>query len=177
MIYFDGLESIIECEYLTEELSDRAGTSQVFVNPDAIGYLIGKTVIINRLGYPEEKIKELVEKQNCRVISRLYTEIPKVEFHPYILRICDSVMWSGRDIENFPPRNKFSTMLENEQCSFSLSDYVLYFPRVYNHSGYSTDDKGNLTALGWALQQVGINVKNDTPFINLDVIKSKKVAF
>ena len=37
------------------------------------------------------------------------------------------------------------------------------------------DTKGNLTTLGWLLQQVGINVDQETKYKDLDLIKTKKL--
>jgi hypothetical protein len=85
------------------------------------------------------------------------------------------VRWNGVDREEFP-RIGLSTLFEEDQCSFSTSDYVLHFPRIHSRKG-TTDEEGNLTALGWVLQQVGVNIKEDTPFVNLDIIKTGKVVF
>ena len=57
MIYLEGLESIAESIYLDENLDNRAGNCNIFVNPDNIGYIVGKTIIINKLGYSEDKVR------------------------------------------------------------------------------------------------------------------------
>ena len=130
MIYFEGLESIIECIYLEDSISSRPNTCDIFVNPENITYMMGRTVIINSCEYPEDNIRTLVNNR-CRVISRVYFGVPGIEVRPYILKLNDRIIWK-------------------------------------------VDDYGNLSCLGWVLQQVGINVKTDTPFVNLDVIKTQK---
>jgi hypothetical protein len=69
-----------------------------------------------------------------------------------------------------------SDLLENDYCTFDLNEYRLYFPKL-QEVGAVMDDYGNLTSLGWVLQQVGVNIKTDTPFKDMDVIKSGKVVF
>ena len=54
MIYLEGLESIVECIYLNDELDNKISSCDVFVNPESIKYLTGKTIIINM--YKSEKI-------------------------------------------------------------------------------------------------------------------------
>lgn len=177
MIYLEGLESIAESIYLDENLDNRSGNCNIFVNPENIGYLVGKVVIINSPGYSEEKIEKLLENR-CKIISRVKVSSKyksRIEFCPYILRICMGVSWNGIDLDDFP-RTGLSTLFENELCSFSTSDYVLHFPRIHSKDN-TIDVDGNLTAYGWILQQVGVNIKEDTPFTNLDIIKSKKIVF
>jgi hypothetical protein len=172
MIYLEGLESIAESIYLDENLDNRAGNCNIFVNPDNIGYIVGKTIIINKLGYSEDKVRTLL-KNNCRVISRIHLDVPGINFCPYILRLCSNIIWNGHDLDYYS--GELSKLLEEDLCSFSLDDYILYFPRIYTSLGV-TDIDGNLTSLGWILQQVGVNIKKDTPFINLDLIKTRKIA-
>ena len=173
MIYFDGLESVGECLYLSETLDNRSGNCNIYINPDSTSYIVGKVVIINRLGYSVDKIRQLIS-QNCKVISRipLSEKVEGLEIAPYILRINPSVMWNGRDIERVP-KGGFQEMMEEGLCNFSVDDYVLYFPRIYQ--GEFSDSAGNLTILGWLCQQVGVNIVKNTPFINLDLIKTKKI--
>ena len=39
------------------------------------------------------------------------------------------------------------------------------------------DSEGNLTSIGWAMQQVGLNIRTDTIFKDLDILKTKKTLF
>lgn len=176
MIYFEGLNSIIESVYLEEPLGNKLSSCKVFINPENITYLVGKTIIINKVSYPAEKIDTLL-RNNCKIISRVWLDSDRVEIQPYILRINFNVMWNGRDIDD-PEGNLILRLFEKDLCNYSLDEQVLYFPRVnISHSSdLIIDSYGNLTGLGWALQQVGENIKTDTPFCNLDLIKSKKVV-
>lgn len=174
MIYLEGLESIIECLYLEESISNKSSNCNIFVNPENIKYLMGKTVIINSYDYPEDNLYILLSN-GCQVISRIYTAVPNILVQPYILRVNDKVRWNGRVINSF---SDFSELVENDLCTFDPDNYVLYFPKILSEDQEeirSTDDYGNLTGLGWALQQVGINVKKDTAFVNIDVIKTGKL--
>lgn len=172
MIYFEGLESIIECIYLEDTISNRTGNCNIFINPENITYMIGKTVIINSCEYPDDNIKILLGN-GCKVISRVYNDIPGVEVRPYILKINDRVFWNGMIVDKF---SDFSELLEMDYCKFDMDNYKLYFPKILGDmEDYRVMDAyGNLSVLGWVLQQVGVNIKKDTPFTNLDVIKTQK---
>ena len=171
MVYFDGFESVGECLYLSETLDNRSGNCDVFVNPDRVSYLVNKVIIINKTGYPEDKISQLLS-QNCKVISRVKCDIPGVEVSPYVIRINMSVMWNGQELECWPDGG-FAGMMEDGSCNFVLENYVLYFPRIY--SGEFTDASGNLTILGWIEHQVGQTIDKNSLFCNLDLIKTKKI--
>ena len=61
---------------------------------------------------------------------------------------------------------------------FSIDDYMLYFPKINSIKAgnlKAMDAFGNLTAAGWASQQVGINLVKGSVFSNLDIIKTGKV--
>lgn len=167
MVYFSDLNSVIESIYLSETLGEKIGTCNIFINPENISYLIGKVVIINKLDYPENNIIKLISNR-CKVISRIYINMEEVSFQPYILYPEFNIMWNGCEVD------LISDILSN--CSFDLKKLKLFFPKVKSKA-YRIDDKGNLTALGWALQQVGVNIIKDTPFIDLDILKIKKMQF
>lgn len=174
MIYLEGLGSVIESIYLGEELSNKVGNCDIFVNPENVKYLIGKTVIINICEYPEENLDILVENK-CHIISRIFIDNPEVEIRPYILRICPQVMWNGRVIKEPMTLNN---ILECGYCEFDADEFKLYFPKFYNCSDRNPkDDYGNLSVLGWVLQQVGININTKTPLTDLDLIKTGKLEF
>lgn len=178
MVYLEGLESIIECIYLNEELDNKISTCEVFVNPSDVKYVVGKTVIINVLGYPKNMVDALL-KNNCRIISRVYDiENEKIEVRPYILRLNTNIQWNGRLVEDYG--DNLTDLLERNECDFSIDDYMLYFPKIKSldkGNSKTMDLYGNLTAVGWALQQVGVNLSSNSTFTDLDIVKTKKLFF
>lgn len=170
MIYLEGIESIIESVYLNDKLSDKVGECKVLVNPENIKYLTGRTIILTgNKPYSEEKISRLYEN-GCKIISRTYIDNPNVEVQPYILRLCFEVMWNGRIIRSCLD---ISDLLDSKDIVYKSG--ILYFPKIYDPGISVQDEFGNLNCIGWALQQVGINIKEDTPFINLDILKTGKI--
>lgn len=170
MIFLNGIESIIESVYLSETISTKIGSCNIFVNPKNIKFLARKTVIVNILDYPEEYIKQLLNNE-CRVISRVKCDIKGVDFEPYIIKINSDIFWNGDIIEQ--PED-INDILEDDLCSYDMDKNTLRFPKLTNIKDIK-DSENNLNCLGWTLQQVGINVVLDTPFINLDIIKTGKV--
>lgn len=172
MIYFEGLESIIECLYLEDNISSRPSNCDIFINPENITYMMGRTVIVNSCEYPEDNVKTLLSN-GCHVISRIYFDIPGIDIRPYILKLNERIAWNGEILKKF---SDFSELLEEDHCRFDLRNYRLYFPKLYGITAENKvmDDYGNLSCLGWVLQQVGVNIKTDTPFVNMDVIKTQK---
>lgn len=174
MIYLEGLDSIIESLYLHEEFSEEGRDCNIYVNPRKVKYLIKKIVIINICEYPIENIN-ILAKNGCQIISRVFIDSPEVEIRPYILRICPEVMWNGRVLKS---PMKFDDLLENGLCEFDIDEFKLYFPKCFNCTDIKqTDDYGNLSVLGWVSQQVGINVCTKTPLTDLDLIKTQKIEF
>lgn len=177
MIYFEGLSSIIESIYLNDLISNKLNHENVYyVNPDNIKYLVGKNIIINTVEYPVEKILQLL-KNDCNVISRVYfPELKELNVQPYILKIHKNIMWNGQYVDKYKDLNKL--YLDN-QCHLDWEHYTLTFPKikpeVCEEITKLTDLKGNLTVLGWALQQVGVNIITDTLFCNLDLYKLGKI--
>lgn len=179
MIYFnDGnLCSIVEVIYLEEEF-DLSVSSNIHINPENPTYLIGKTIIINTPLYSPDKIRVLRENR-CKIISRVIipeVEDDSIEILPYILRPCFDVSWNGKEI-NIGNWNSFLER-EEDEWSFSTSEYKLYFPKILKGGDIQepyTDEGGNLSWLGWLLQQVGQNIRTDTVFLDLDLLKTKKM--
>ena len=170
MIYLEGLESVIESVYLNDPVSDKVGECKVLVNPENIKYLTGRTIILTgNKPYPEEKITKLLDN-GCKIISRVYTENPNIEVQPYILRLCFDIMWNGRVINSCLD---VPDLFNSEEILYKSG--VLYFPKIYDPRILVQDNYGNLNCIGWALQQVGINIKKDTPFTNLDILKTGKI--
>lgn len=181
MIYFSGVDSIIECEYLSENLSNKVAGCNIFVNPDNVKFLIGKIVIINSAEYDYGKYVPTLLDNNCKIISRIELSDFKeyISFEPYILKICPDVLWNGK-LADDSEYSSLNSILDEELCDFDLSSYLLYFPKVdisKKEKVKTTDKNGNLTGFGWVLQQVGVNIKTDTVFTNLDLIKSGKIVF
>ena len=172
MIYFNGLESIIESAYLEDRLGNKVGECNVFVNPGNTKYLVGKLVIINSVTYSEERIAELIEN-GCKIVSRIKREQSKnIIFQPYILRVCPGIMFNGRNIKE---KIEVDSILQ-DYCDYE--DSVLYFPKLVPEFYDVTDLEQNMTGLGWALYQVGVSVREgDTVFKNLDIIKLGKLAY
>jgi len=176
MIYFEGLYSIIECTYIKDSIGNKSGECDIFVNPASPYYIAGKLVIINRPDYSSESLKILVQNSN-RIISRVIIPpgFPEISFQPYILRVDMDIMWNGREYR----KNEFKVdeLLDSGWWDFSMESYTLYFPKIYTPGIQVKDPPGNLTALGYASQQVGINVREDTIFTNLDLVKCKKLGW
>lgn len=171
MIFLNGIESIIESTYLNETISTKIGSCNIFVNPKNIKFLARKTVIINIVDYPEENILQLLNNE-CKVISRIKYNIEGIDFEPYILKINSSVFWNGDIIEQ---PEELNDILEDDLCSYDMDRNILRFPKLTNIKNIK-DEENNLSCIGWTLQQVGINIVLDTPFINLDIIKTGKVV-
>ena len=174
MIYFDNsIDEIIEAVYLSERLTDKIGNPKcnIYINPENIKYLVGKIIIINKNNYDIDKLNQL-ESNGCRIITRCWYS-DKFEYEPYILRINSDINWNGMSIDN-------SSCLEiGENCNVIVnnldSSVRLYFPKLENiKNSELVDLKNNLTSLGWALQQVGVNVVNSVNFNDLDLIKTNK---
>lgn len=177
--YGNGLDAFVESIYLQEEI-DPSVSSSIHVNPDNPTYITGKIVIINMTDYPAEKINTLV-KNKCKVISRVFYDISEIEINPYIIQPCFDVMWNGKegDIDGDNLEELLKNRKEDLEWSMIFPDYKLYFPKiVYSNKNYVIDSFGNLTYLGWISQQLGINLLGDnTPFKDLDLIKTKKIDF
>lgn len=165
MVYFTDIYSVIESIYLEEPIKEKVGPCNIFINPDSTSYIVGKVVIINKLDYPDEKIDALLSNR-CEVITRVCTDRTDIKFQPYIIYPNFNIMWNGDTIE------LVSDLLRN--CSFDKDRQKLLFPKIKVDIS-RVDEEGNLTALGWALHQVGLNIIKDTKFKDLDVIKTKKM--
>lgn len=171
MIYFNGVDSIIECAYLRDIPSENIKESGIFVNPTSITYLTGKTVVITSPSYPLSAISLLLQHRNS-VVSRVALEnMDGVILNPYICRPEWGMMWNGEIIkENI---DNIEDILDH--CSFSTEDMICYFPKILSTSIPLLDDLGNLTGLGYALHQVGQCIDPKLVFQDLDVLKTKKI--
>ena len=183
MIHYTGIESIIESIYLEESIEFKAGRSNIEVNPTGgMDYIVGKTVILSNLSYTEEFIENLVKNRN-KVYSRVkgYSE-KNVNVYPYIMRPNFLIMWNGETLNC--PKEKSGNVTDfflwlKEKNSCSINDLgngraSLYFPKIYGiQSPLLKDEFGNVTGLGWALHQVGINLC--PKFKDMDILKTKKL--
>ena len=169
VVHFNGLDSIIESIYLEDRLGSRIGDCNVFVNPENTKYLVGKLVIINSLSYPLELVSDLVDNGNS-VISRIKTGVDGVLLQPYIIRVSEGIMYNGRVVSGKMSEDE----ILQDYCSFP--DSTLYFPKLDPQCYDIMDAGGNLTALGWALHQVGVKVRNGLNFPHLDLIKLGKIV-
>lgn len=172
MIYFNGLDSIIESTYLREPLGENIKESGIFVNPTNITYLTGKSVVITDPSYSLSAISTLLKHRNT-VISRVALEgnIEGVIHNPYIIRPEWGMIWNGEVIEE--QVNDQGEILEH--VTFSPESMTCYFPKLLKTSIPVIDGRGNLTGIGWALHQVGLEISPLSAFQDLDVLKTMKM--
>lgn len=179
MIYYESdLAPVIESIYLEEPLDSRLGSCNILVNPRNINYIFGKTIIINDPDYELVWALRLIE-QGCKVISRIQVGVEGIDFQPYIMRVNFNIMWNGEVIDLGNEKVHMKEVLsllssDNDQkFKYDIEKRCLYFPKISLKTGCK-DHFGNLTALGWALHQVGENQGNFGKFENLDLVKTKK---
>lgn len=180
MIYLDDREdntlySIIEGIYLSERFDTRFKNSNILVCPDHTKYVVGKTIIINQPNYSIEKCKEL-HKNNCTIISRVKLDLDFIKYHPYLIYPEPNIMWNGMYVSVEGLDIIGITKKLEDSIIFDASLSKLYFPKLLDVSEsllYSSS--GDLTALGWLMHQVGINVVKDSKFQDLDLLKTRKM--
>ena len=181
MINNEGIESWIEAVYLGEPVTDRTGKSDIQVNPKVPKYVVGKTIIINRPDYSSLDLDILKENRN-NIISRVRLPIMTgINFQPYIMRVDFKIIWNG-DVINCPTDLSDNEdalgewLMESIGMTSTDRPAEISFPKILGcKKNILQDLSGNLTALGWALHQVGVNIKEDTKFIDLDLLKTKKI--
>lgn len=167
MIYFSGLDSIIESLYLDEKISDKIGGCDIIVNPEVETYLVRKTIILNSTSYDTSKIERLL-KNKCTVISRTSDfEISGVKVYPYLPRPNFHIQWNG---------DFYDISKGDIECSFDGARNILFFPKLEGPKEEFISDSGELSYLGWAMYQVGQDLKN-SQFPDLDILKTKKMRF
>lgn len=171
MIYFSGVDSIIESAYLRESIGENIRESNIFVNPTSITYLTGKTVVVNSPSYPLSAVSLLLSHRNI-VVSRVALEnMEGIIYNPYIIRPEWGLIWNGEVIKE--EVRTIEQILDH--CSFDSSSCILYFPKLTSTLLPLTDNRENLTALGYALHQVGQNIDLSHAFQDLDLLKTKKM--
>lgn len=174
----NGIDSFLEATYLEVPVSARGEERFIYVNPSAYHYLHGKVVIISNPDYPKERIEWLI-KEGIKVIFRNVNEFSEPD--PYILRIEFGVMWNG-DVLKCPEGLSFTEVLDfiKKNCEVEPVGTELpmrvFLPKVYGiPKEYLLDSSGNMTILGWAMHQVGINVGNQFIYQDLDLYKTGKI--
>ena len=181
MIKLTGIESYLEAIYLEERLTERTALADIEVNPQgSVNYIMGKTVIINCNDYSKDRVKILVGGCNNKVYSRV-VGYEGVKHYPYIMRPNFDIMWNG-EVLYCPPdisenKDKILGWIEEGRYDKNrvATDYPqIQFPKIYGISPSLLYDKdGNLTILGWALHQVGVNLV--PMFKDMDLLKTKKI--
>jgi hypothetical protein len=174
----NGIDSFLEATYLGVPVSARGEERFIYVNPSAYHYLHGKVVIISSPDYPEERIKWLLD-EGIKVIFRNVNSFSEPD--PYILRIEFGVMWNG-DTLRCPEKLSFSEVLDflKKSCEVEPvgtgNPMRMFLPKIYGiPEDYLLDSDGNLTILGWAMHQVGINMGNQFAYQDLDLYKTGKI--
>lgn len=190
MIKLTGIESYLEAIYLEERLTERTALADIEVNPQgSVDYIMGKTIIINCNDYSKDQMKILVGGYNNKVYSRV-VGYEGVKHYPYIMRPNFDIMWNGEvlycpsniseskdEILEWIEKGRYDKKADtiNSDTRMVATDYPqIQFPKVYGISPSLLYDKdGNLTILGWALHQVGVNLV--PMFKNMDLLKTKKI--
>lgn len=183
MILGNSIEALIESVYLEQKVCRKIGESLIHVNPTgSISYIVGKTCILNNTITTESEIKTLRDNGN-KIISRINRPgLMEGELFPYITRVSFKAMWNGETI-TCPNDIKGDLVAigkwlweDNDLSSYPAS--TLYFPKIINiDRKVLVDQDDNLSALGWILHQVGINLDNKTDYIDLDLLKTKKLGW
>lgn len=183
MIYYNGLEAIIEAIYLEDYIVFKLGKSDIEVNPlGGVNYIVGKTVILTKEGYPQDLLETLLANSN-QVYSRVQGYGEGVTVYPYLMRPNFKAMWNG---ESYKCPDEIGTndsqfwdwLGKLNSCSINEDPETgkpcLYFPKIEGiQSPLLMDKERNLTALGWILHQVGINLC--PRFRDMDLLKTKKI--
>lgn len=181
MISNEGIESWLEAVYLGEPVTNRTGRADIQVNPKVPKYVVGKVVIITRPDYPVEGLTVLRDNLN-KIISRVrLQDMTDISFQPYIIRVDFNITWNG-DTVRLPQELRDDPELLRKELEDSIGltetnkPAQVSFPKILGCPGdLVLDPSGNLTAIGWALHQVGVNVKPSADFIDLDLLKTKKI--
>lgn len=177
MIFADSLESFLETVYLGERITTKRSGNSIHVNPgEKNDYLVGKTVILTK-EYSPEIVENLKLNMNT-VLGRVW--MPEVIYVPYQTRINFKIQWNG--IEVRVPLNIndiFKWLLSEDLVMTRLVDNTVEyigFPKILGiEESLLYDRKGEITLLGWALHQVGLNIDKKAKWKDLDLIKTKKM--
>lgn len=168
MILLTNLDSIIESLYLNIPLTNKFRDSKIIVNPENITYLVGKTIVINRFSYSNEDINILI-KNNNKIVSRLFSNDSRINFIPYFPRMCSKIFWNGEYV-------KFLNEDIYENVDYVFDGESLFYPKCKEYLNI-LGEHSDCNALGYLLYQLGENIYQETPFIDLDIVKIGKGIF
>lgn len=170
VILGSDLASIVEELYLGVSRTEVNRGYTTLVNPSSVSYVIGKSIIINSLNYPRQKIMTLLEN-GCNVVSRVWLEddiMKSIRYCPYLIRANQRIMWSGETIDTLGEED-----LEYADVYYSFDSQTLFFPKVMSPRS-CVGPKGELNCIGYLLHQVGQNINEQTEIKDLDIVKTEK---
>lgn len=168
MILLTNLDSVIESLYLDIPLTNKFRDSKIIVNPENITYLVGKTIIINKFNYSDLDIEILI-KNNNKIVSRLFSNDSRVNYIPYFPRLCPNIRWNGEYV-------RFLNEDIYENIDYLFDGTSLYYPKCREYLNI-LGQHNECNALGYLLYQLGENIYQETPFIDLDIVKIGKGLF
>lgn len=184
------LDSIIEGIYLGLDFNLNLPANGYCVIPNKKErsgvYHNNKKIIITRHNCCSKNVLDFIaDPENHNLIfSRVvgFSEIyPNIKFVPYILVPNFNIIWNGLEIteeEFLKEVEEFVCIYNWGHIRFYEDKNILSLPKIINPSKELVMDKeGNLTSIGWAMQQIGLNIKTDTIFKDLDILKTKKTLF
>ena len=184
------LDSIIEGIYLGLEFNPNLPADGYCVIPNRKEkpgtYHNNKKIIITRDNCCSKEVLDFITdpRNNNKVFSRVtgFSEMyPGIKFLPYIIVPNFNIIWNGLEVTE----TDFLEEVREYRCIYNWGSIRFYedkntlsLPKIINPSNELVmDSKGNLTSIGWAMQQVGVNIKTDTIFQDLDMLKTKKTLF
>ena len=187
------LNSVIESVYLGVETCEDLKDSSILVAPqyrkdeDGTKGLFAslKGIIIQNLNCCNLVLNWLIDEKNTNnVVSRVsgYSDkYPMIRFCPYILKPNFNIVWNGISLseeEFLYAAEEYKSIDDKLFINYCEYNNILSLPKIINPSKELVmDGEGNLTSIGWAMQQIGVNIKTDTVFKDLDILKTKKTLF
>lgn len=181
MIFSGSLASVLEAIYLKEPVTSSFKKAQIAVNPKNLDYFIGKVIIFNRQPNDLEVVR-LAVRHFKTVIARVKfmdeSLNQAVTFQPYITRIDSDLTWDGQTIRYDGEEDIDSLFCDIPENGMEVGDGLpeISIPKVLGLPQSALYDPiGNLTCLGWALHQVGVNLDPKARYRDLDLIKTWKV--
>ena len=178
----EKVDSFIEAAYLNSPVVTKGPERFIHINPVNYRYLIGNIVIISNPTYNKEIIKWMIGN-GVKVISRIeFPEIENLSVEPYIPRIEFKVMWNGDTIQLDRDDYGYDEIINILTQSSEVEDpdtgepMRVFLPKIMGiKEEYLYDYNKNMTGLGWGMYQVGINVRKDLKYQDLDLYKTKKI--
>lgn len=178
MIFADSLEALLESIYLEDRITTMRSGNPIYVNPgEKNDYIVGKTIVLTK-EYGKDIIGNLRSNMNT-IISRVF--YPGTIYSPYITRVNFKIQWNGLTVD-YPSSvsDPFKWMKEEELTTVRVTDDIvdyIGFPKIIGiGENLLYDSEKNITLLGWALHQVGINVDKKSKYQDLDIIKTRKIV-